>query len=108
MTKSVTTAIAIGISEKMDGNATVTLIVVIVTGIIGSVVGPTILKVCKIEEPVAKGIALGSSAHAIGTSKAMEYGQVEGAMSGLAIGVTGVVTVFVAPVMMNLFSAWFF
>lgn len=108
MPKSVTTAIAIGISEKMDGNATVTLIVVIVTGIIGSVVGPTILKICKIEEPVAKGIALGSSAHAIGTSKAMEYGQVEGAMSGLAIGVTGVVTVFVAPVMMNLFSAWFF
>lgn len=102
--KSVTTAIAIEISAKLGGISTVTIIVVIITGIIGAMFGPTVLKWSKVEEPVAKGIALGTSAHAIGTSKAMELGQVEGAMSGLAIGVTGLVTVFVAPIVMQLFS----
>ena len=101
MPKSVTTAIAIDSADKMKGVPTVTLIVVIVTGIIGAIISPTILKICRIEEPVAKGIAIGSSAHAIGTTKAMELGEVEGAMSGLAIGVTGLVTVFVAPLMMR-------
>lgn len=105
--KSVTTAIAIGISEKMGGVATVTLVIVIATGIIGSIIGPPILKLLKVEEPVARGVALGSSAHAIGTAKAMEYGRVEGAMSGLAIGVTGVVTVFLAPILLNLLGHWF-
>lgn len=107
MPKSVTTAIALGISEKMNGIATVTLVIVIVTGIIGSIIGPPILKLLKVKDPVAKGVALGSSAHAIGTSKALEMGHVEGAMSGLAIGVTGVVTVFVAPLMMKLISFLF-
>lgn len=102
--KSVTTAIAIEISAKMGGITTVTIIVVIITGIIGAMFGPTVLKLSKVDEPVAKGIAIGASAHAIGTSKAMELGQVEGAMSGLAIGVTGLVTVFVAPLIMQLFS----
>lgn len=108
MPKSVTTAIALGISEKMNGIATVTLVIVIVTGIIGSIIGPPILTFLKVEDPVAKGVALGSSAHAIGTSKALELGHVEGAMSGLAIGVTGVVTVFVAPLMMKLIVVLFF
>lgn len=108
MPKSVTTAIALGISEKMNGIATVTLVMVIVTGIIGSIIGPPILKRLKVEDPVAKGIALGTSAHAIGTSKALEMGHVEGAMSGLAIGVTGVVTVFVAPLMMKFILVLFF
>lgn len=102
--KSVTTAIAIEISAKMGGITTVTIIVVIITGIIGAMFGPTVLKWSKVEEPVAKGVAIGTSAHAIGTSKAMEMGQVEGAMSGLAIGVTGIVTVIVAPLIMQLFS----
>lgn len=107
MPKSVTTAIAIEIADKMGGIVTVTIIVVIITGIIGAVLAPTILKVARIDEPVAKGIAIGTSAHAIGTAKAMEIGEVEGAMSGLAIGVTGIVTVFVAPLVLQLFSSFF-
>lgn len=95
--KSVTTAIASEIAVKMGGIPTITIIVVIISGIMGAIIGPTVLKWAKIEEPVAKGIALGTSAHAIGTSKAMELGTVEGAMSGLAIGVAGVVTVVAAP-----------
>ncbi|WEG73525.1 LrgB family protein [Vagococcus intermedius] len=101
--RSVTTAIAIEISSKMDGITTVTIIVVIITGIIGAITGPSILRMARVDEPVAKGVALGTSAHAIGTARAMELGTVEGAMSGLAIGVTGVVTVFIAPMMLKLF-----
>ncbi|AOA00180.1 LrgB family protein [Carnobacterium divergens] len=107
MPKSVTTAIALGISEKMHGIATVTLVIVIITGIIGSIIGPSILKALKVTDPVAQGVALGSAAHAIGTSRALELGPIEGAMSGLAIGVTGVVTVFVAPLMTQLVLALF-
>ena len=105
--KSVTTAIAIEIAQKMNGIPTVTIIIVIVTGIAGAIFAPTVLKWAKVTEPVAKGIAIGSSAHAIGTSKAMEMGKVEGAMSGLAIGVAGVMTVFVAPAVYHLVSSLF-
>lgn len=104
--KSVTTAIAIDISKQLGGVSTVTIIAVIITGIAGSIMGPSILKLFKVEEPVAKGVSLGTSAHAIGTVRALEYGTVEGAMSGLAIGVTGVVTVFLAPFMLQLFMNW--
>lgn len=107
MPKSVTTAIAIEISEKMSGIPTVTIIVVIITGIAGAVMAPSVLKWSRVEEPVAKGIAIGTSAHAIGTTKAMEMGKTEGAMSGLAIGLTGLVTVFVAPLVLQLFSHFF-
>ena len=107
MPKSVTTAIAIEIAKKMGGIPTVTIIVVIVTGIIGAIIGPVILKWSRVKEPVAKGIALGTAAHAIGTTKAMELGKVEGAMSGLAIGVTGIVTVFMAPFVLNMFISFF-
>lgn len=107
MPKSVTTAIAIEIAAKMEGIPTVTIIVVIVTGIIGAIMAPSLLKISRVEEPVAKGIAIGTAAHAIGTTKAMELGKVEGAMSGLAIGVTGLATVFIAPWMFQLFSHFF-
>lgn len=104
--KSVTTAIAIDISKQLGGISTVTIIAVIITGIAGAIMAPSILKLFKVEEPVAQGVALGTSAHAIGTVKALELGTVEGAMSGLAIGVTGVVTVFIAPFMLQLFMHW--
>lgn len=104
--KSVTTAIAIDISHQLGGVSTVTIIAVIITGIAGSIMGPSILNLFQVEEPVAKGVSLGTSAHAIGTVRALEYGTVEGAMSGLAIGVTGVVTVFIAPFMLQLFMNW--
>ncbi|SKA03688.1 TIGR00659 family protein [Pilibacter termitis] len=101
--KSVTTAMAVGISEKMSGIATITLVSVVATGILTSVIGANVLKWFKIEDPVAQGIALGGTGHAIGTGKAMELGKVQGAMSGLSIGITGVVYVVVAPLIANIF-----
>lgn len=95
--KSITTAIAVGVSESMGGLVSLTVAVVVFTGIIGAVIGPTIFKIGKITDPVAQGIAMGSSAHAMGTAKAIEIGDVQGAMSGLSIVVTGIVVVVLAP-----------
>lgn len=91
--KSITTAIGMGISEEMGGIVTITVASIIITGILGNVIAEFIFKVCKIRHPIAKGLALGTSAHAIGTAKAMELGEVEGAMSSLAIAVAGLFTV---------------
>ena len=96
--KSVTTAMAIGITSKMGGMATVTLVVVVLTGIISSVIGPVLLDLFGIKDRVAKGVALGGTGHAIGTGAAMQIGQIEGAMAGLSIGVTGIVYVIVSPI----------
>ena len=103
--KSVTTAMAVGIVDKMQGITTITLVVVVATGILTSVMGPTILKVLKIEDPVAIGLALGGTGHAVGTGAAFKYGQVEGAMAGLAIGLTGLMYVFVSPLIAGLILA---
>ena len=100
--KSVTTAMAVGIVDKMQGITTITLVVVVATGILTSVMGPSILKLLKIEDPVAIGLALGGTGHAVGTGAAFKYGQVEGAMAGLAIGVTGLMYVFVSPLIAGL------
>ena len=100
--KSVTTAMAVGIAEKMQGITTITLVVVVATGILTSVLGPTILKFLKVEDPVAIGLALGGTGHAVGTGTAFQYGQVAGAMGGLAIGITGVFYVFVSPLVASL------
>ena len=70
--------------------------VIIITGVLGNVIADIVYKIAKIEEPVAKGLALGTAAHAIGTAKAMELGEVEGAMSSLAIAVSGLLTVIAA------------
>lgn len=96
--KSITTAIGMGISEELGGIVTITVAVIIITGILGNVIADFIFKVFRIQEPVAKGLALGNSAHAIGTAKAMELGAVEGAMSSLAIAVAGLLTVLTASV----------
>lgn len=95
--KTVTTAIAIGISEKINGIASITVIVVIICGNIGALFGEYIFRLFKIENKIAKGIALGSTSHAVGTSKAIEMGEVEGSMSGLAIIITGIFIVFIVP-----------
>ena len=92
--KSITTAIGLGISEELGGITTITVAVIIVTGILGNVTAEFVYKIFLIEEPVAKGLALGTASHAIGTAKAMELGEIEGAMSSLAIAVAGLVTVF--------------
>ena len=96
--KSITTAIAVGVSESLGGLVSLTVAVVVFTGIIGSVIAPYIFKIGKITDPVAQGVALGSSSHAMGTAKAIEIGEVQGAMSGLSIVVTGIVVVALAPV----------
>ena len=100
--KSVTTAMAVGITEKLQGLTTVTLVVVVATGILTSVIGPTLLKWLKIDDPVAVGLALGGTGHAVGTGTAFRYGAVAGAMGGLAIGVTGILYVFVSPIVAGL------
>ncbi|WP_346868423.1 MULTISPECIES: LrgB family protein [unclassified Clostridium] len=100
--KSITTAIGMGISEELNGIVTITVAVIIVTGIIGNILAEVICKVFHIHEPIAKGIAIGTSSHAIGTSKAMEIGEIEGAMSGLAIAVAGLFTVIGASIFANL------
>ena len=94
--KSVTTAIGMGISDELGGNVPVTIMVIVITGITGNILGEKILKLARIKEPVAKGIAIGSASHVIGTAKAMEMGQTEGAMSSLAIVTSGVLTVIMA------------
>ena len=96
--KSITTAIGMGVSEELGGMVTITVAVIIVTGILGNVIGEHVCRMFKIEEPVARGIALGSASHAIGTAKAMELGEIEGAMSSLSIAVAGLLTVVGASV----------
>ena len=91
--KSITTAIGMGVSGELGGHVSVTVAVIIITGIIGNATAETVLRMFRITEPIAKGIAIGSSSHAIGTTKAMEIGQVEGAMSSLSIVVSGLLTV---------------
>lgn len=96
--KSITTAIGMGVSEEMGGIVTITVAVIIITGILGNVIAEFVFKCFRIQEPIARGLALGNSAHAIGTAKAMELGPVEGAMSSLAIAVAGLLTVIGASV----------
>lgn len=95
--KSVTTAIALGVSESLGGIASLTVAVVVFTGVLGAVVGPSIFKWLKITDPVAQGVAMGSGSHAMGTTKAIEMGEVQGAMSGLSIVLTGIAVVILAP-----------
>ena len=99
--KSITTAIGMGISEELGGIVTITVTVIIVTGVIGNIIAETTCKIFHIEEPIAKGIAIGTAAHAIGTAKAMEMGEIEGAMSSLAIAVAGLLTVIGASIFSN-------
>lgn len=91
--KSITTAIGIGVSEELGGYVAVTVVVIIVTGVIGNIFAEQFLRMMHIQEPIAKGIAIGSASHAVGTSKAMEMGAVEGSMSSLSIVVCGIMTV---------------
>ena len=94
--KSITTAIGMGVSEELGGYVTITVAVIIITGVIGNILGEAICKLFRIKEPISKGLALGTAAHAIGTAKAMELGDVEGAMSSLSIAVAGILTVVFA------------
>jgi len=98
--KSTTTPIAIEISAVLGGNPSLTATFVSITGITGFIAGVRIIDAFGIRNPIAKGIAMGTASHAVGTAKAMEIGEVEGAMSSLSIGVAGIITVFLIPVIM--------
>lgn len=102
MSKSVTTAIALGVTEELGGIQGITVIGVIVAGIMGAVVGPAILRLVRVKDPIAFGLGIGTASHALGTSKAMEIGEVQGAMSSLAIVVSGVMTVIMVPIIVGL------
>ncbi|MDO4287190.1 MAG: LrgB family protein [Eubacteriales bacterium] len=90
--KSITTAIGMGVSEELGGLVTITVAVIIMTGILGNVIASAVCRLFHIEEPIAKGLAIGTASHAIGTARALEIGQVEGAMSSLAVAVAGILT----------------
>ena len=94
--KSVTTAIALDLSDQLGGLRSVTLMAVIICGIGGAIIHPVVIKLLRLKDPVAIGVAFGTASHAIGTAKALEIGVVEGAVSGVAMGVAGICTVIIA------------
>lgn len=98
--KSVTTPIAVSIAEQHGGVIPLTVVAVIITGIIGSVLAPILIQLLRLNNPVAAGLAIGACSHAVGTSKALELGETEGAVSGLAIGICGIVTVIFALILL--------
>ena len=101
--KSITTAIGMGLSEELGGIVTITVAVIIVTGVIGNMFAENICKLFHISDPVAKGVGIGSASHAMGTSKAMEMGEIEGAMSSLSIAVSGLMTVVVSLIFSHIY-----
>jgi len=101
--KSITIAIGFGLSEELGGYASITAASVMLTGILGNVIGEFICKCFRIKHAISKGLAIGTSSHAIGTSKAMEMGEVEGAMSSLSIVVAGLMTVVLASIFAMLY-----
>ena len=99
--KSITTAIGMGVSEELGGYVTITVAVIIITGVLGNILADVVCKIFRITNPVAKGIGIGTASHAIGTAKAMEMGEIEGAMSSLSIVIAGILTMIGASVFAN-------
>lgn len=100
--KSITTPIGIEVSKVIGGVPAITVAAIIITGIMGAVISPIVCRIFKITDKIAIGISIGTSSHAIGTTKAIEMGETEGAMSGLAIGIAGLITSFLAPILIKL------
>lgn len=100
--KSITTAIGMGVSEEAGGIVTLTVVSIVITGILGNMMADVVFRLMKITHPIARGLALGTSAHAIGTARALEMGEVEGAMSSLSIAVAGLLTVLAVPMVSGL------
>ena len=102
--KSITIPMGSVVSEQIGGIPSITIVSIVITGITGAVTAPLVCRFFRIKNPVAQGVAIGTSSHALGTTKAMEIGEVQGAMSSLSIGVAGVVTVFITPVLLKFFG----
>ena len=96
--KSITAAMAMGVSEELGGISSLTVPIVIMTGITGNIIAEFVCKIFRIKEPIAHGLAIGSASHAMGTARAIEMGEIEGAMSSLSIAVAGVMTVVGASI----------
>lgn len=101
--KSITTAIGMSVSEQLGGYVSISVTAIVLTGVLGNVICDLILKIFGIKNKIAKGIAIGTASHAIGTSKAMEMGEVEGAISSLSIVVAGIMTVLLVNIFVNLY-----
>lgn len=105
--KSITTPIGIVLSKQLGGLPSITVVAIIITGIIGSISGPFMYKFFRIKDKVALGIAMGASSHALGTARAMEIGETEGAMSGLTMAISGVAIVLLYPLLWKIFLELF-
>lgn len=99
--QSITTAIALPMAEMLGGIGAITAVAVSGRGVLGVVIAPTIFRIFNIKDPVAKGVAIGTTSHAAGTSKAIELGEVEGSISGLSIAIAGVITAIIIPLIIN-------
>ena len=97
--KSVTTPVAMGISESLGGLPSLTAAIVILTGIVGAAMGPTVLDLARIRDPRARGLAMGTAAHGIGTARALQVSQVAGAFAGIAIGLNALATALLLPLL---------
>ncbi|WP_454052178.1 LrgB family protein [Clostridium sp. Marseille-Q7071] len=102
--KSITTPIGMEISKQLQGIPAITVTAIIITGIIGAIISPLVFKIFKIKDSLSIGIGIGTSSHAVGTTKAIEIGETEGAMSGLAIGIAGLITVCLSPIILKIFN----
>lgn len=100
--KSITIPMGSVVSEQIGGIPPVTIIAITITGITGAVAAPAVCRFCRIKHKVAQGIAIGTASHALGTTKAMEMGEIQGAMSSLSIGLAGLFTAIVTPIILNL------
>lgn len=94
--KSITTPMAIAGSETLGGIPSLTVLAVIITGILGNILAPILIKLFRIKDPVVQGVAIGTASHAVGTSKAIEIGEVQGALSGVALTFSGLITVVIS------------
>lgn len=103
LSKSITAPIAIGVTDELGGISSITVFAVILSGIIGAVIAPTIFKILRIKSPVSQGLACGTAAHGSGTTTALELGEIQGAISGLAIIITGLITTLLVPIINSIF-----
>ena len=100
--KSITTAMGMVLSEQNGGIPALTTVVIIVTGILGSLMGPALCKLLRLRDPISQGVALGTASHVVGTSKANELGEIQGAVSSLSLACAGILTAILFPIMLKL------
>jgi predicted murein hydrolase (TIGR00659 family) len=105
--KSVTTPIGVEVSRSLGGVTSITIVAIVLTGIFGAIIVPLVTRYFNIKNKIAIGISIGTSAHALGTTKAFEMGETEGAMSSLSIGVAGIITVIMAPIIYGIFTFFY-